>query len=306
MDNAPAHPWPPDGPFDAALIRLPKGRQAQEMVLHAAASVVRPMGHIYLYGTNDEGIRSMGKRLQQMFGAAQTIDARKHSRVYQAPREAEIEGLKPRLADWALQWTLELEGISRPWLSYPGLFAHGRLDDGTRLLLKTLPSNLPGCVLDYGCGTGIIGAAILHRQPQAQVELIDIDALAVAAARTNVPGARVTLGANLDAVQIGTYGLIVSNPPIHTGKGEDHRVLEHLIAKAPSHLTTEGVLMMVLQRRVHVEHLLEPRFREVSIVGESSRYRIWRAAGPQPDRTGIHDTNLNPTPPRQRLRRRRR
>ncbi|MEL6179417.1 MAG: hypothetical protein AAFS10_10710, partial [Myxococcota bacterium] len=106
IDNAPAHPWPPDGPFDAALIRLPKGRQAQEMVLHAAASVVRPMGHIYLYGTNDEGIRSMGKRLQQMFGAAQTIDARKHSRVYQAPREAEIEGLKPRLADWALQWTL--------------------------------------------------------------------------------------------------------------------------------------------------------------------------------------------------------
>lgn len=275
-----ARPWPPEGAVDAALIRLPKGRDAQEMVFHAAASRVRPGGHLVLYGANDEGIRSMPKRMRRLFGDADTLDARKHCRVILSTRPAELDGLKATLAEWATRWTLEWDGAARSWLSYPGMFAHGRLDDGTKLLLKTLPElERPWRILDYGCGTGVIGAVVLGRCPGVTMDLLDIDALAVAAARENVPGARrVLLGDSLDAASGEPYQLILSNPPIHAGKGEDHSALERLIAQAPARLSRNGALQMVVQKRVDVRPMLEPSFREVTLVRENSRFRIWRAA----------------------------
>ena len=55
--------WPPTGPFELAAIRLPKAKDELEMALHAAASVVRPGGRIWLYGAKDEGIRSEERRV---------------------------------------------------------------------------------------------------------------------------------------------------------------------------------------------------------------------------------------------------
>ena len=44
-----AAPWPPAGLFDAALVRLPKARDEQEMTAHAALSVLEPGGRLILY-----------------------------------------------------------------------------------------------------------------------------------------------------------------------------------------------------------------------------------------------------------------
>ena len=44
-------------------------------------------------------------------------------------------------------------------------------------------------VLDYCCGSGVIGASLALRTPSAQIELLDNDAVAIAAAKRNVAGA---------------------------------------------------------------------------------------------------------------------
>ena len=62
--NAKAQAWPPAGPFDVALLRLPKAKDEQEMAAHACLSVLAPGGRLIVYGGNDEGIRSAGGRLE--------------------------------------------------------------------------------------------------------------------------------------------------------------------------------------------------------------------------------------------------
>lgn len=84
-----------------------------------------------------------------------------------------------------------------PWyksdLSYPAfsqtklslgvphdVFSTFRIDEGTLLLLENLPKNQPKKILDMGCGYGALGLPIAAKFPDAQIEMVDRDLLAVA------------------------------------------------------------------------------------------------------------------------------
>jgi 16S rRNA (guanine1207-N2)-methyltransferase len=167
-------------------------------------------------------------------------------------------------------------GRARPWITYPGLFADGELDAGTRLLLvslEQLPN--PGRVLDYGCGTGVIARAVLDANPTSEVEAMDIDVLALAALVENAPTAKPLLGDRLPANT--TWNRIVSNPPIHVGVREDHTALTRLIETAPTHLTKGGDFVVVVQRRLPLDTQLAASFSKVEILADDGRYRVWRA-----------------------------
>ncbi|MCB1549016.1 MAG: class I SAM-dependent methyltransferase [Hyphomicrobiaceae bacterium] len=277
-----ACPWPEPGPYDVALLRLARSRHELRMLIHAVAAVTPPGGRVVLYGANSEGIRSAGTILQDILGEVTVAAVRRHSRILVAVRPTEIAGLKGRLEDWRQTVELAIAGQGVPWVFYPGLFAEGRLDAGTELLVSAIPSPAPGdCVLDFGAGTGIVGWHILRQQPAASVDLLDIDSLATAAQRVNVPGARAYLTADsLAATGAGAYDLIVSNPTLHDGAREDHGVLAALVAEAPRHLKPGGALMMVVQRRIALTNSLTEAFGGGEVVAETSRFRVWRARRP--------------------------
>lgn len=250
------------------------------MLVHAAASVLPAGGELLVYGANDEGARSAPNRIEPVFGEATTVAVKRRCRVVRAERPDEVPGLRGSLDAWRREWTLELAGRERRWVSYPGLFAHGRLDAGTALLLEALTAPLGGArALDYGCGTGILGGALRTRNPEVEVDLLDPDAVALEAASENVPGGRPVLGDGLDAVADRRYRRIVSNPPYHEGKAETLRVVERLIADAPARLTHDGALEMVVQRRLPVERPLRKAFAGVEAVAETGTHRVWRAVG---------------------------
>lgn len=274
-------PWPPEGPFRTAALRLPKAKDELEMTLHGAVASLSPGGVLLVYGANDEGARSAGRPIESLLGAVRTVRRMRRCRVLRAERRDDVSGLRPRLADWRETFLLTLAGEERAWVSYPGVFAHGRLDRGTALLLEHLPAVPEGArVLDFGCGSGVLGAAVRARRPSARIDLLDADAVALEAARENVPDGRLVLARTSGAAE-GPYDAIVSNPPYHAGKAETLGVVEELVHRAPSRLARDGVLALVVQRRLPLEEELCRRFRSVSSPSADSTYAVWVARKPR-------------------------
>lgn len=274
-------PWPPEGGFSTAAIRLPKAKDELEMLVHAAVARLEPGGALLVYGANDEGIRSAGSRLSPLVGPVDTVMHKNRCRVVRAERPVEVPELRPTLEAWRQSWILEVDGREREWVSYPGVFAHGRLDPGTALLLDVLPSPAPGSrVLDFGCGSGVVGGVLLEREPSLQMDLLDVDTVALEAARLNVPDGRTVLGGGVGELETGPYAWIVSNPPYHDGKAETLEAATALIREAPDRLTRDGVLALVVQRRLPVEEHLDATFSSVESLGADETYRVWRGRRP--------------------------
>lgn len=166
-----------------------------------------------------------------------------------------------------------------PWVSYPGTFARGGVDAGTRLLLDHLPDVQAGQrVLDFAAGTGVLAAAVVHAAPGTAVTLVEPDAPARLAATANVPAAAfASVGSWYSG---GPWERIVSNPPYHVGKEETLEIIEDLIRRAPGALAPGGELRIVVQRRLPVEVMLLEAFEEVEVVADRGPHRVWRAARP--------------------------
>jgi 16S rRNA (guanine1207-N2)-methyltransferase len=119
------------------------------------------------------------------------------------------------------------------WLeltSGSGVFAQGRLDVGTGVLLREEGPPLEAReVLDLGCGYGVIGLAVALAVPQARVTAVDVNERALLLARENAErmGVADRFHAALpDEVDPdATYDEIWSNPPIRVGKDALHDLL---------------------------------------------------------------------------------
>ena len=140
----------------------------------------------------------------------------------------------------------------------------------TELLVRVaLESVRPGdVVVDLGCGTGAIAAALLAAEPSLEVWAVDIDPEAVACARRNLPADRVLRGdlfAPLPDRLRGRVALVAANAPyVPTAaiatmppEARDHEavvaldggpdgleVQRRVVAGAPSWLAPGGVLLV--------------------------------------------------------------
>ena len=276
-DGRSASSWTPAGPFDAATLRLPKAKEEFDMAIHAAASVLKGGAPLWVYGANDEGAGSAGRTIEPVMGPARTVASGGRCRVLEAVWPVDAPSPRGTLEEWRRSTSLEFPDGPRKWISYPGVFALGRLDAGTGALLdaiRTLP--VAGRrVLDFACGSGVIGAFLSALDPTARVDFLDVDTVALAAARENVVGARLIPSDGFDALADERYDLIVSNPPYHEGKAQTGRVVERLVCGAPDHLEAGGSLAFVTQRRLPLAALLKSTFDTVEVLLDSGPHRVW-------------------------------
>lgn len=290
-DGAP--PWveadrPRAADCQLVALRLPRAKQELEMLLHLAAGALAPEGVLWIYGANDEGAKSVAGKLSPLFGNAFTLATGGHARLVAAALAA--DGPAPRIAldSWLEHFDLDLPAGSEAgarrvrWASLPGAFAHGRLDEGTALLLRHLPPLGPGArVLDYGAGTGPLAAGVLTAEPSARVTALEPDALAAAALRLNVPKAEVVTGAGWAPLAGRRWEAVVANPPYHRGKEETTALIAEFLGGLGSALERGGAMRCVVQRRLPFAVLAAAAGLErVEVVADEGPYRVWQTGGP--------------------------
>ena len=190
------------------------------------------------------------------------------------------------LKRWRIMGNIELENKpSFKWWSFPGLFSGGGLDVMTAELLRAVPKPPQNArVLDYGAGSGVIGAALRLREDTVDLHLLDSDALALEAAAKNLPGSSRYCGTSLACVP-GQFDWIVSNPPVHVELMTDFDSLRDLLATAPGRLKPGGKLYLVAQQYVPVPHVSEAASKlGLSILVTTGRFTVWQWTAPATNR----------------------
>ncbi len=281
---------PPAGAFDTVAVETPKDRKLARRWLVGAHAALKPGGRLYLAGANDQGIRAVIEDAGALFGNVAPLGYRRRNRVAGAVRPP-VAPDPPGAPPWAREpgiapgawheFGLEARGSSFRLRSLPGIFSYDRLDDGTALLLAHLDVPRRARVLDVGCGYGIVGL-VAARLGAARVDLIDVNLLAVAAARENiaangVAGARAFPSDLFGTVGGERYDLIVSNPPFHTGKAVSYDVAHALIDRAPDFLAPGGKLVVVANRFIRYDQRMRARYKEVTCLAETGRYHVLAA-----------------------------
>lgn len=270
---------PPAGEFVAAVLFLPKSRELTDYLLSALAAQLagRPL---FLVGEKRTGIERAAKQLAA-FGRARKLDSARHCQLWQVT--VENAPATPDLETLARHYSLSLSDGPLTVVSLPGVFSHGRLDIGSALLLEHLDQLPTGHLLDFGCGAGVLGAALKRRYPESQVTLLDVDAFAVVSSR-------LTLAANgLEADVISGDGIaaaprglaaILSNPPFHQGVHTHYQATENLLRHAAEHLERHGQLRLVANSFLKYPPLIEQYLGPCHTLAQAKGFRIYRASKP--------------------------
>ena len=267
---------PPQGDWSSAVVFLPKSRELTDYLLYTLAQQL-PHAWLYLVGEKRAGIERAAKQLAA-FGTPRKLDSARHCQLWQIRVEPLPETTAP--VGQPRRFTLAPQGFPLEILSLPGVFSHGRLDQGTELLLQHLDHLPEGRLLDFGCGAGPVGAALKVNYPHSEVILLDVDAFALESAcltfAANQLAGTFIAGDGIEAAPKG-LAAIISNPPFHQGIHTHYQATETLIRQAAHHLQPGGILRIVANSFLRYPELIEQHLGTCHIMDERHGFRIYQA-----------------------------
>ncbi|WP_372996889.1 methyltransferase [Marinobacter sp.] len=273
------------GSFDTLVVFLPKARAELDLRLALARWLAFPGARLVLVGEKKEGIAGAVKQLKAVAPEATKTDSARHCQVWCADA---IEPLPEFTLESWMTWThIDCKSVGIDVAGLPGIFSLGELDEGTRRLLETLDDYPPGAgpILDFACGAGVLGAW-LHRwcerqgHPPVTVDGVDVQSQAVICARAtyrrNGVSGRILASDGLPAGE-GTWPVILSNPPFHSGVRTDLSMTERFLREVVRHLAPGGEVRLVANSFLPYEPLMKRCIGPVERLQEDRRFTVYRA-----------------------------
>lgn len=298
----------PDDSFAAELphrsqpvvLYVPKEKPLFWMILANLAACLAPNVPVYLVGSNKGGIKSLVKTLPEQWTPVQKVASGNHCLLFKMERtEQPAEAFV--LDNFQSEYEVAVDSSSASSVrvvNLPGVFSDQKVDVGTAELLtyiSTRPAppvatNAPLRVLDFACGSGVIGAMI--RQLMADqtptpcsLTACDISAMALHCCALTLRNQalpspyQVIASDGLNEVS-GQYDWIVSNPPFHAGQKTDYTIAEQFFHDAAKRLSRRGRLTIVANSFLGYNELLERHFKHVVEVVNTRKYKIIEASQP--------------------------
>ncbi|MFV0245999.1 MAG: class I SAM-dependent methyltransferase [Qingshengfaniella sp.] len=258
---------------DLAVVILPRARLRARLWIAQAVAALAPGGLLVVDGARTDGIDSLWRDCRgRLDGAAS--ESKAHGRVFWGrPAQGFDDWLRAAAA------LPRVDGLSVA----PGVFSADGVDPGSAALAAALPARLPARVADLGAGWGWLSAQILSHEGVEQLDLVEADHLALAAARHNIrdPRARFHWVDALSWSPDAPLDTVVMNPPFHAGRAGDPGLGAGFIRVAADALAPRGELWLVANRHLPYETPLRDRFAEVEELPGPAAFKIFRAARPR-------------------------
>jgi len=262
----------PVSPYAAAIVCLPRSREAARALIARAAAEVVPGGWVAVDGQKTDGIDTALKELRARVDLSESL-SKAHGKLASFTAG-------PDLSDW-----LARPAVVEGFQILPGIFSADGPDRGSILLAGALPEKLSGKVADLGAGWGYLAAEILKRPGVKQLDLVEAEADALACARVNITDLRARFHW-ADATTFRPETLldaVVMNPPFHTGREADPKLGEAFIRAARRMLAPNGSLWLVANRHLPYDAALSESFLEVKDVAGDGGFRVIHAYKPRRD-----------------------
>jgi 16S rRNA (guanine1207-N2)-methyltransferase len=264
------HSVAPSAPYAAAIVCLPRSREAARALIAQAAAEVAPGGRIAVDGQKTDGIDTALKDLRGRVDLSESL-SKAHGKLasFQAG---------PDLSDW-----LAKPHLVNGFQTLPGIFSADGPDRGSALLAATLPVKLGGKVADLGAGWGFLAAEILQRPGVKKLDLVEAEADALDCARVNVtdPRARFHWADATTWRPETLLDVVVMNPPFHKGREADPALGAEFIRAARRMLAPSGELWLVANRHLPYDAVLTDCFLEIRDVVTDGGFRVIHAIKPK-------------------------
>jgi 16S rRNA (guanine1207-N2)-methyltransferase len=233
------------------LVKAPKALDALREIAEVVAASAAPDVTVLVGGRVKHMTHAMNDVLRDSFDDVSATLARQKSRllVARGPRPGVGSGAE------ALSFprTQEHPDLGLTLCAHGAAFAGTKIDIGTRALLRSLDRMAPAAasVLDLGCGTGVLAAALARSRPGLTVLAVDQSAAAVgsarATARVNGLADRIEVVRDDAAATVpdASVDLVVCNPPFHVGAAVVTTAADRLFAAAARVLRPGGELWTV-------------------------------------------------------------
>ncbi len=270
--------------YDVIIVLISKSKPLNALLVHYAASLASLASltetgtELWLVGHNKAGIKSQSGLLTDYCDKVIKTDSARHCVIYSGKANTRTTF---QLDDYRQRHSIRTEQTGFDVISYPGVFAHGRLDQGTELLLNTAAMPTHGSLLDFGCGCGVIGAHVSQlSQDSCRIDAVDHDAMALAASRAtyalnNVCG-EVMASDGLSAVQQ-RYDVVITNPPFHHGIRTTTDATHRFLDSVRDHLNDSGSLLMVANAHLDYPEWLKRHFRQTEVLARTGTYQVTRS-----------------------------
>ncbi len=235
-------------------------RELKLDLLDQAQHILKPKGLLIAlseYRRDD----LLPKAIKKHFGKCSETPSGREGSIFWAVRDKD----KPRRRHEVTFHARIGEGPSHSFVSRPGVFSYGRMDDGARALLEVAAIERGQTILDLGCGVGTNGIIASDRAgTDASIAFIDSNVRAIALAEQNAAANGLTnfscrATATMEGLLRSSFDVILANPPYFAASA----IAKMFIDGSQPLLKEGGRFYLVTKQVEHVAPLMVEVFGEV-------------------------------------------